>query len=117
MDLLRDLCGSDGSHVFLYCGCTFLITIGFAYALARQVNQQEDCFGEKANKSLKEFNQPLVKEEFVNYESVGPDVVLVLRTDYKTALELNEAGVIDQVIGYSPVKYTIKTTVMRRHSV
>jgi hypothetical protein len=119
MDLLRDFCGSNGPKVFLYCGCTCLLTLIFAFALARQMDQQEECFGEKAQKSLTEFNKEEVKEEFVNYEPTGPEILLVLRTDYKTALELNEAGVIDQVIGYAPINYTIKTALQqqRRNSI
>ncbi len=122
MDLLRDFCGSNGPKVFLYCGCTCLLTLIFAFALARQMDEQEECFGEKAQKSLEEFNKEEVKEEFVNYESgpdPGPEILLVLRTDYKTALELNEAGVIDQVIGYAPINYTIKTALQqqRRNSI
>jgi hypothetical protein len=119
MDLLRDFCGSNGPKVFLYCGCTFLLTLIFAFALARQMDKEEDCFTEKTQKSLTEFNKEEVKEEFVNYEPSGPDILVVLRTDYKTALQLNEAGMIDRVIGYAPINFTIKTALQqqRRNSI
>lgn len=121
MDLLRDFCGSNGPKVFIYCGCTFLMAIIFAFALARQMDQQEECFGKMAKKSLEEFNKDTesVKEDFVNYEeeSQGPELLLVLRTDYKTALKLNEAGMIDKFIGYAPVNYMIKQVSIRRNSI
>ncbi len=127
MELLRDFCGSNGPKVFLYCGCTCLLTLVFAVALARQMDKQEECFGEKARKSLEEFNKTVedpVEEEFVNYEEgdpeepeEGPELLLVVRTNYKTALQLNEAGMINSIIGYSPVNYTIKMELKRRNSI
>jgi len=106
-------------HVGLMCLVTCAVGIITIILTSKQDNDDDDddCFSEKQSSSLKKFNEETkeVTEEFVNYEEQveeqaqeqHPDMVLVIRTDYKTGSQLIKDNSVIQFIDFYPAKYMV----------
>ena len=74
----------------------------------------EDCFSEKQEKSLKQFNKEEITEEFTNYEeeakeddSKHPDMILVIRTSYKIGSQLIKDNAVIQFVDFYPAQFVV----------
>lgn len=106
----------ENNPAYLHVGlmCLVTITVGIiTIILTSKSDHEDDCFSEKQTESLKSFNQvEETKEEFANYEEVEedqqhPDMVLIIRTDYKTGSQLLKDNSVIQFIDFYPAKFAV----------
>lgn len=97
------------------------VIAGVALMKSYDDNEDEtDCFSKEHDVKLTKHNES-IKEEFTVEEEQepdqnNPDVLIVLRTDYKTAVRLSESGHVEDYIGKYPTAYTIHLKSSRRNS-
>lgn len=100
-------------HVGLMCLAT--IAVGIVTVIIHSKTPDDDeCFSEKQEKSLEKFNEDTVKEEFTNYEddsteddSQHPDMVLVIRTNYKIGSQLIKDNAVIQFVDFYPARFMV----------
>ncbi len=113
--------------IVLLSGSILIIGLIMGVAMMKSIDEEDDddCFSEeqtaklqKHNEQIKEGFQTLeeenLEEEELEEEQLteksdwNPDILIVLRTDYKTASALAQEGVVEEFIGMYPTPYAIK---------
>jgi len=103
-------------HVGLMCLATIAVGIATVIISSKTPDNDEDCFSEKQEKSLEQFNKEETKEEFTNYEddsqqpedqSKHPDMILVIRTSYKVGSQLIKDNAVIQFVDFYPAQFVL----------
>jgi hypothetical protein len=99
------------------------LIIGVAIMKSADDEDDDDCFSNDQSEKLTKHNKSIenVKEGFQAEElseeiieelkeepDWNPDILIVLRTDYITAVELAKQGLVEEYIGTYPSVYTIR---------
>ncbi len=116
--------------IVLLSGSILIIGLIMGVAMMKSIDEEDDdCFSEEQTAKLVKHNEQ-IKEGFQtnadSYEKEedkgleeeanpplekpdwNPDILIVLRTDYKTASALAQEGVVEEFIGMYPTPYAIK---------
>ncbi len=113
--------------IVLLSGSILIIGLIMGVAMMKSIDEEDDddCFSEeqtakiqKHNEQIKEGFQTLeeenLEEEELEEEKLSekpdwnPDILIVLRTDYNTAVRLSQQGLVEEYIGTYPTLYAIK---------
>lgn len=97
-------------HVGLMCLATIAVGV-FTVIIHSKTPDDDECFSETQEKSLEKFNEETVKEEFTNYEEDDddnhPDMVLVIRTNYKVGSQLIKDNAVIQFVDFYPARFVV----------